>query len=687
MNILIPDSWLREFLQTKATPAQIKEYLSLCGPSVERMHEENGDTVYDIEVTGNRPDSMSVLGTAREAAAILPRFGIAATLVNDPYQQRLKTQDVRHKISKKLNIKTDSTLNPRWTSVVIDNVKVGPSPDWLKKRLEATGIRSLNTVVDITNYIMRAYGQPVHAFDFDAVLPKKGIHTMILRASKKGERVITLDGKTHTLPGDDIVIEDGSGRLIDLCGIMGAQNSSVKSSSKTIVLFMQTYDPSHIRKTSMSLAHRTEAAGLFEKGLDPELVMPAMYKGIELFKQVCDGTVASKMYDIYPKSYKSNTVSLTKEKLATYLGTTLTDKEISNILTPLGFSVLQGLNPVKGQSGNLKRGSTPKDILTVQIPSFRRDVTMDVDIIEEIARIYGYHNITSKLPSSEPPIVIPDPTLLWEEEIKIRLRDWGYTETYTYSMISEELMNIFNLDKKKCYKITNPLSSEWVYMRPSLWPSLLTSIKQNFNHQTELLMFELSMIYEYHGNDLPNEKPVLLVSATGNQFYKLKGLGETILNLFGVTVSPQITKEYDWYSEIQLSYGKYGSIGLVHQNLLDQLGIKTPITILDLDFAALVKDADPQKKYIPIPKFPASFEDIALIVPPQTNIGPMIETLKKVDPMISDVTLLDNFGDTRTLHITYLSSDSNLTSEDVRPVREKILHTAQEKFNAALKIA
>jgi len=368
MNILIPDSWLREYLETKATPQQIKEYLSLCGPSVERMHKEDGEVIYDIEVTGNRPDSMSILGIAREAAAILPRFGIAAKLLNDPYDMKgltLKTKKVKPFEAKTLTIKTDPMLNPRWTSVVIDNVNVGSSPTWLQKRMEATGIRSLNTVVDVTNYIMRAYGQPVHTFDYDQILPKNGVPTMILRASTKGERVITLDGKTHNLPGDDIVIEDGSGRLIDLCGIMGAQNSSVKSSTKTIVLFMQTYEPTHIRKTSMSLAHRTEAAGLFEKGLDPELVMPSVLKGIELIAQVAGGKVASKIYDIYPKPHKPYIVSVTKEKLTTYLGISLSDKDIANILTPLGFKPI-----------------LTKSSVSAQIPSFRRDIMMNVDIIQ-----------------------------------------------------------------------------------------------------------------------------------------------------------------------------------------------------------------------------------------------------------------------------------------------------------------
>lgn len=645
MNILVPDSWLREFLQTKATPKQLKEYLSLCGPSVERIHEESGEPIYDVEITTNRPDAMSVIGVAREAAAILPRFGINAKLVNDPYTNKgltLNIKKVKPFEAKTLSIKTDPILNPRWTSVVMDNVKVGPSPTWLQKRLEATGIRSLNTIVDVTNYIMRAYGQPVHAFDYDQVLSKDGVPTMILRASKKGERVITLDGKTHILPGDDIVIEDGSGRLIDLCGIMGAQNSSVKSSTKTIVLFMQTYDPSHIRKTSMALAHRTEAAGLFEKGIDPELVMPSILKGIELIGQVAGGNIASKISDIYPKPYKSYFVSVTRTKCDAYIGKHLSDKEIIDILTPLGFQT-----------------KVTKDILSATVPSFRRDVMIDVDIIEELARIYGYHNITSTLPDTAPPVVISDPMLSWEEEIKIRLRDWGYTELYTYSMISEELMDTFNLDKTSAYKIANPLSNEWVYMRPSLRPSVLTAIKQNINIRDELKLFELSMVYEYRPGNLPNEKPMLLVAWTGEHFYEAKGLAESIFQLFGISLT-------------QLN--NYGSVSVVET-----------VTVLELDVAKLVAGAKPQKTYVPIPKYPPSYEDLAFVLPLQTPIGPVITELKSAHPLVTDVSLLDQYETTTTLHITYLSIEKNLTTEDIRPVREKLIALAQQKFGAQLK--
>lgn len=690
MNILVPDSWLREFLVTKATPGDLQKYLSLCGPSIERVNKVGKEIIYDIEITSNRPDSMSILGIAREAAAILPRFGIATKLLHDPYSVTRNTSlKVVPLKGIPVNIKTDPKLNPRLTSVVLTDVKVSPSPKWLRDKLESTGIRSLNNVIDITNYLMRAYGQPAHAFDYDEIKVKKGVPTMILRASRKGEKIKTLDGKTHILPGDDIVIEDGSGRLIDLCGIMGAENSSIKSSTKNVVLFLQTYDPSHIRKTMMSLAHRTEAGSLFEKGTDPELVMPAILKGMEMIKELAGGAVASKIYDIYPSPYKSHQVSVFSEKLDNYLGIKLSGAEIKKYLLPLGFKT-----------------AISKDKVTVTVPSFRRDISINVDIIEEIARVYGYHNVGTKLPDSEPPIVMPDKTLIWEEEIKIRLRDWGFTELYTYSMISEKLMDIFELDRSKAYKITNPLSEEWVYLRPHLTPSVLAAIKQNLNLKDELKVFELSMTYGYRPNDLPTETPTLIVVWTGNKFREAKGLAEAIFKLFGIdfpasTVIPvpqesagqapagihqsDSNKTLEVYGSVNLSLGEYGSVGEISQNILSAMGIDKPVTRLYLDFSKLVAQANPTKKYVPIPKYPASFEDLAFIVPPETPVGQMIEAFRKADPLIAEVSLLDSYQNVRTLHVTYQSKIKNLTSENIQPVRENILHLAKDKFGAYLK--
>lgn len=703
MNLLVPDFWLREYLKTKATSSQIKEYLSLCGPSVERIDKIGSDTVYDIEVTSNRPDSMSVVGIAREAAAILPRFGLAAKLINDPYKSTFvqgstlhnKVEPFRKLVkkhekarSKKLTVTTDFKLNPRFTAIVIDNVKVGPSPDWLRQKLEATGLHSLNNVIDITNYLMRAFGQPAHVFDYDEVKPasprsdtKKDIPTMVLRASKKGEKITTLDEKTHILAGNDIVIEDGSGRLIDLCGIMGAKNSSIKDTTKTVVLFMQTYDPAHIRHTSMSLAHRTEAGSLFEKGLDHELVLPTILKGVELMEELTGGKVASQLYDLYPEPYKPYSVSVKRDKVDSYLATALSEKEIRSILEPLGLSV-----------------TVTAEAISAMIPSFRQDITIDMDIIEELARIYGYHNISTRLPGTELPLVLPDKTLAWEEEIKMRLRDWGYTELITYSMISEKQMEIFGLDKHKAYKIANPLSNDWVYMRPALWPNVLAAVEQNLRHGNNFKLFELSMVYVYQQEDLPVEHPMLLVTWMDKKFGEAKGLAEVLFSLFGIPfpttadVRSQNTSEVHqlhtsgWFhANRYLPLGNYGSVGEVSSELLDSLGIKKPVTILELDFANLVQAARPARTYKPNPKYPPSFEDLAFVLPPRTNIGPLIAALQDFHPLVANVELLDSYGQTRTLHITYQNPKKNLTSEDLVSVRKKLIEIAQEKFGASLK--
>ncbi|MBU1472651.1 phenylalanine--tRNA ligase subunit beta [Patescibacteria group bacterium] len=667
MNILVPDNWLREYLKTKATPDEIKEYLSLCGPSVERINKVSDEIVYDIEVTGNRPDSMSVAGIAREAAVILPRFGIKASLVGDPYQeQTVFPKIVRPRL--KLKIITDPALNPRWTSVVFDNVKIGASPEWLKKQLDLIGVRSLNNVIDITNYLMHAYGQPAHVFDYNQI----GKASMTLRLSKKGEVLTTLDGKRRILPGGDIVIEDGTGKLIDLCGIMGGENSSVKSATTNVVLFLQTYDPARIRKTAMTIALHTEAATLFEKGTDTELVLPVFIQAISLIRQLAQANIAGDVLDLYPRPYKPPRISVRKEKLSSYIGARVDDTQIKDILSDLGF---------KPQCTN--------DAVSVRVPSYRRDVTIDVDIIEEIARIYGYRHIHGKLPEGEPPVVIPDMKLAWEEEIKIRLRDWGYTELYTYSMISEDLMDAFGLNKAKAYKIANPLSQDWVYMRPHLFPSIFEAVRQNLKLTNELRVFELSMAYQYRSDDLPLEIPTLIVVWTGDKFLEAKGLGEAIFALFGIPL-PQEPEDggnqpFDIYGSKCLRLGSFGSLGELCPAFLAKAGVQSPLTQLYLDFVKLVEKANPVKTYTPISKYPESYEDLAFIVPPGTHIWPMIQVLSKVDPLIKHISLMDSFNQTRTLHIIYHDPRKNLTDDDIRPVREKLLKVAAEKFQSVLK--
>ncbi|MFZ2024974.1 MAG: phenylalanine--tRNA ligase subunit beta [Microgenomates group bacterium] len=663
MNILVPDTWLREYLKTDATPKQLKEYLSLCGPSIERINTTKGETVYDIEVTGNRPDAMSVMGIAREASVILPRFGIAAELIGDPYQNHVKIKNPKKELP--LHVTTDARLNPRWMTVVFDHVSVKPSPKWLTEALELTGVRSINNVIDITNYVMHAYGQPAHVFDYDAI---KGA-TMKLRPSKRGEQITTLDGKTHTLLGGDIVMEDGDGNLIDLCGIMGAKNSAIGETTKRVVLFLQTYDPAHIRKTSMSLAHRTEAAGLFEKNLDTELVAPVFAISVKLMEELSGGGIASSVTDIYEKPWKAQTVLTNRNKVDSYIGTHLSDKEVKQILTALGCTV-----------------TSTDETITVTPPSYRRDIAIDVDVIEELARIYGYHTIVGKLPETEIPTAYEDPMLEMEQTIKTKLSDWGYTETYTYSMISEELMETFSLPTDLTYKINNPLSNDWIYMRPTLLPSMLLAIKQNIPYENDLKLFELSMTYAFKKDDLPEEQSTLIVAVTGARYAKIKGIAEQLFSFFGIPFPSTTEHANAYYDESRsLQLGVFGQMGEIHGQILQTLSIGKPITVLELSIKNLMKHRAMQRKYIAIAKNPASFEDMAFIVPERTHVGPMIQTMLAIDPIIKEVSLFDSFKNIRTFHITYQSDKKNLTKEDTMNIREKIISHMKTAYHATLK--
>jgi phenylalanyl-tRNA synthetase beta chain len=394
-------------------------------------------------------------------------------------------------------------------------------------------------------------------------------------------------------------------------------------------------------------------------------------QGIKMLNEFCGGTIASKCYDFNPHPIKQTVISVSQEKLRTYLGITLVKKDIQDILTHLGFTT-----------------TITEKTITVTIPTYRKDMTIDVDIIEEIARIYGYHNLPTHLPTTEPPIVMEDPILRWEHIIKQKLCDLGYTEFFTYSMISEELMQIFHINKSETYSITNPLSSEWVYMRPMLIPSMLEAIHQNLNIEPSQAVFELSMTYQFVQNNLPHEVPTLTVALTGKRFSSLKGLSEMLFDMFGIPYPSKVEKGEFWLDPHRsLRLDTYGSVGEIDTHILTELHIQKPITILNLSLESMLANARLTRQYIPIPKYPASFEDLAFVVQEKTPVGPMIETIQTLDPLISDVSLFDSFQNIRTFHITYQSKDKNLTAADTQPVREKIIQTLEKKFQASLKTA
>jgi phenylalanyl-tRNA synthetase beta chain len=609
MNILIPDSWLRKYLDTGATPGEVQRYLSLCGPSVERSHQEMEDTIYDIEVTTNRADCLSVVGIAREAAAILPRFDIPAKLITDPFAKRTKLQTAP--VVDYLQVKVDPALCMRFSANLIKNVTVKDSPAEEISKLEKVGMRGINNVIDVSNLLMHELGQPIHVFDYDKIKN----HRMTLRESRKGETITTLDGKTHILPGGDIVIEDGSEELIDLCGIMGGLNSSVTPETKNVLLFVQTYDGPRIRRTSMALAHRTSAAVLFEKDLPTESVLPTLEQAAKLITKLSGGKPEEIILDILKSDESEKIVHLDKPLhiLATEkIGTEITKQQTKTYLTSLGFRF--------------------KSDSTIQVPFYRKfDVLISDDLVEEVARIYGYHNIPPVIMDGPLPPPNLDRTFYWENYVKTALKYLGFTEVYSYSLV----------DKDHGLKLKNALTLDWAYLRTSLLPSHQKIISENSGRVEALHLFEIANVYLPQTGKLPEEQSRLIVTASNTDFHIFKGRIEALIFDIGIIdLEPEISH-------------------------IDN------ILYWEIPFSELSSEATNIKPYVPISKFTPIIEDMN--IPHKGNYITIVKQIKSVSPLIKKLELIDKFGDKLTVRITFHSNNEQLSTNEIAPLRDQIL--------------
>lgn len=649
MNIKILDSWLRDYIKTPARPKEIAELLSAASVSVERVEKHDDDFIYDIEVTTNRPDLMSVLGLARETTTVLNQYGVEAKFISPKLE---KPQAPSVSLIKVIN---DPKLVNRICAVVME-VKVKDSPQYLKERLETSGIRSLNNLIDITNYVMRTIGHPAHVFDFDRLNTKN----LTIREAEKGEKVTTLDNKEYLLYGREIVAVNEQNKIVDLLGIMGLKNSVVTESTKRILFFIDNNEKSHIRKASMSLGIRSDAAVINEKNLDPELAYEALLYGIKLYEQLAEGKIISEIIDIYPNKQKVSEIFVSEEKINKIIGVKISLKQSSQILSGLGFENVIRENKLK-----------------VRIPSFRAsDIEIEEDVIEEIARIFGYSNIPSKIPPLSPQLVVSSyaNTFYWEKRVKDAMKYWGFTETYTYSFVSEDLLEG---PVKEAVAIQNPLTEDFTYMRLTLVPSLLKVLSENKKTE-KVKIFELSKIYKQKDNELPQEQLTLsgLVKNEKANFYEIKGLLEQLLNDLGIKnfvfknsqkgglgASLYIEKEY------------LGEIEVLDNNLID----------FELNFEIILRYASLKKEYKPLSKFPPIVEDISAIVSDTVKTQDILEEIKRQSELINEVTLKDTFNDSRTFHIVYLHPERNLTNEEVSRVRQKIITSLKSAFNASIK--
>ena len=647
MNIKILDSWLRDYVKTAATAKEIAEKLSLTSVSVERLEKYKEDYIYEIEVTTNRPDLMSVVGIARETATVLNHLGIKAEFI--PLKLIKPTAKVNINLIK---IENDPKLVNRILAVVMD-VKIKESPHYLKERLETSGIRSLNNLIDVTNYVMRTTGHPTHVFDFDRLSSK----TVTIREASRGERIKTLDDKQHILFGGEIVAVNDKNEIIDLLGIMGLQNSVVTSDTKRILFFIDNNDKFHIRKTSMALGIRSEAAILNEKGLDPELSYEALLYGITLFEQIASGKVISEIIDIYPEKAKDVEIEVFENKINSLIGVNIPINKSSLILSDLGFE-----------------NKIAQDRIKVKIPSFRtNDIQIEEDIIEEIARIYGYYNLPSKLPLIEFEIT-NNSEFFWEKRAKDTLKYWGFTECFTYSMVSSDLLEGPTED---AVTIQNPLTEDFIYMRRTLVPSLLKVVSENKKHH-DIKIFELAKIYLKQNNNLPKEQSMLagVIKKQNASFYEIKGLIEQLLVNFGIkNITFKNSEKGGLGASLYLNKEYLGEIEVLDNALID----------FEINFDIVLKFANLKRRYKALSKYPPVIEDMSIITERDIKTEDIIAQIQKQSELITDVSLADKFKDSRTFHIVYQHPEKNLTNEDIVPVREKIIVSLKNAFKAKIK--
>lgn len=659
MNILIPHTWLLEHLDTNISPEKLQAAVSLCGPSIERIYDKEGEKVYDIEVTTNRVDGMSVRGIAREAAVILQHFGIPAQLKPNTLPKSIApTTEATLALPK---ISNDPKLSKRLICVVLKGVKRNPTPDWMGKRLLQTDQNVHDAVIDITNYITHELGHPCHAFDYDKLM-KTGGEINVVEA-KKGEKFKTLDGNEFTTVGGEVVFKNGVGDIIDLPSIKGTANTSIDDKTQNVLLLLESIKAEKVRFASMTHAIRTVAAQLMEKNVDPNLAKDVLIRGVELYTELCDATVASEIYDDFPGNEPLSPVTIKLETIHDYLGATptgekvISTKEIVSILEQLECEV------------QLIENNT-QETLIVQPPTFRPDLTIPADIVEEIARIYGYHKLPSVIMDTQIPTQRqPGVNFSIENRMKRFLASIGLQEIFSYSMVGEAVaQQTDNLENH--LKLQNPLTDDRVYLRKSLLPSLNEILDQN-SHVSELSVFEIANVYLPKKNNLPDE--TLRLSIVSSKPYReVRGIVDSLLTQFFVTQSSVVQNNDTTGTLCVLKDEKQVELGSIQILANNRIAI-------ELEFAKLLQVVKTHPTYQPIPKTAIVTEDLTFTLPKKIRVGEIMKLISESSTLITNVELKGIYNQNYSFAITYHDPKNNLASDDLRPVRKKIVQELEKQ--------
>lgn len=657
-----------------------KEYEERIGEEITDVLNLKEDII-DFEITPNRPDCLSIEGLGRETAVSL----------NVPFKNPHKNID-EMKVKDKdeiegLRVKIEAPdLCYRYIARVVKDVKIEESPEWLKRRLIACDVRPINNIVDITNYVMLEFGQPMHAFDINSIEGKN----ITVRRARENEEIITLDEEKRCLDKNMLVIADDK-KAVAIAGVMGGQNSEIEKDTKTVVFESALFNGPNVRNTAKKLGLRTEASSRFEKGLHPENTERAINRAIELVEMLNAGKIVDGKIDIYPTKIKENKVELDVERINKLLGVEVSKENMEDILIKLGMKIENNI---------------------VTPPYFRQDIENVADLAEEIIRFYGYDKLGSTLPDMAVTVGEKNKIQSMEYELKHMLKNLGFSEICTYGFINSIDLEKSNIKYKNIeediVKIKNPLNGDYTIMRPSTVPSMMKTLAiNNSKKNKEVKLFDISRTYlnkenAINNGEVPEENKILTIGIYGEDvdFYYLKGIVENVLEIAGVPKYDIIKqKENESYHPGRCANLKVGNdifvtFGEIHPVVSKNYEIQNRVLIAEIDLNKVQKYSRKNKKYVEIPKYPAVERDIAVVVNEEIEAKQIEDIIiKKSKKVLEQLKLFDVYRDEKigqdrkslAYALKFRTKDRTLTDKEINPIMEDIIKELEEKLGAELR--
>ncbi len=633
------------------------------------VSDKGADSIIDVKVLANRPDCMSVIGLAREVSAltneklVLPKIALS---------ESKSATEVQVEVA-------DPKLCSRYMSRVVTGVKRAETPQWMRDRLLASGVRSIDLFVDISNYVMLEYGQPLHFFDLDKV-SKKGIVKIGVRLAKTGEQLTTLDGNKRKLTAEMLVITDGK-EPIALAGVMGGATTEIDESTQNIFIEAAVFDKASIRRTSRALGLRSEAVARYEKGIGISSPALAIDRAAQLLAELAGGTAAGKATDTLKLIPKSKKISLNPSKLNGFLGSSYSDKQIQSVLTKLGFTITV----------------RTKYLYEVTVPTWRVDIDEPVDLYEEVSRVIGFDSIPSTLPYGVKIVSVRNEGFEFARRLRHGLAAIGLTEIMTYSFAGESELRAVSANIRDAFELANPLVKEQRYMRTSLVPKMLEALAANQYLRETVRFFEIGKSFHRKGKGLPQERNWLSIGVIGGkawpitytegaEYYDTKGIVENFFSSLGISdlhfklaVNPLFAAGRA--AEVYVGNSKVGEIGIVRFSLAATFGLKREASIAELDLDKIMPLVSGDIKVTVISRYQHSLRDISFVVSDQLQVAKIMAALSSIDKLVDKVEVVDIYKGKMlspdeksiTIRLTIVSYGKTLTEEEVEKVVQKAI--------------